>query len=369
MNMPWGGRASSFVIVYRRHRLKIRGWLLRWVTADEADEIMQDLAERCVVLERSGDGVDWEKKMWSLARQLVWTRRRAMRRRKGREKDGVKRSEPETPDELLEARRLLARLNGCPGLTDWERTVVRLFHVEGWSVRAIAARFDLTPAGVRSVLRRGMEKLRGARDSFSGVSCWPLSIIVPRYRFMPVARSSSLLWYGGLAVVTLASILCIAQSGGADGPAGDDALGGNDEEPRVELGLGALEDEEEREEAVEDQSAVPVPESAERVGVLKTEAGEVLRSGVRPPSRTVEPKPAEPEPAEPELVEAREGTLTEELGLLKAVERDIRGAKCGAATEKLDEYARRFPRGQMRDVERIHRQRLSGECGTSGETQ
>lgn len=104
-----------------------------------------------------------------LLRDHTQSQKRAVGRERSLDSQPDARAAPLPPAQLTSPSQRAMRaedvdrlVRALAGLPDDQREAVRLRHLEGWGLAAIAERFNRTPAATAGLIKRGMQALRGA---------------------------------------------------------------------------------------------------------------------------------------------------------------------------------------------------------------
>lgn len=153
------GEARAFEQIYRMFERPV--YSLAWRMLNDADEAQEILHDAMLTLFGKLDQFRGESPFWGWLRQIA-VNEALMRLRKRKLIDFTdevpENSEHAHPPPDLEGRDLEQALRALPTVT---RSVVWLYHVEGYSHDEIARLFDKSISFSKSQLARGTLKLRG----------------------------------------------------------------------------------------------------------------------------------------------------------------------------------------------------------------
>ncbi|PIV32486.1 MAG: RNA polymerase subunit sigma-24 [Lysobacterales bacterium CG02_land_8_20_14_3_00_62_12] len=153
------GDVHAFEEIYRLFERPV--YTLAWRLLNDADEAQETLHDAMLRLFQKLSQFRDEAPFWSWLRQIA-VNEALMRLRRRRLIDYTdvlpELVDERTPAALLERHDLAQALAQLPAIT---RSVVWLFHVEGYSHQEIAQQFGKTESFSKSQLARGTQKLRG----------------------------------------------------------------------------------------------------------------------------------------------------------------------------------------------------------------
>ena len=161
------GEARAFEQIYRLFERPV--YSLAWRMLNDADEAQEILHDAMLTLFGKLDQFRGDAPFWGWLRQIA-VNEALMRLRKRRLIEFTD-EVPEPADALdpepprIDSRDLEEALRKLPTVT---RSVVWLYHVEGYSHEEIASLFDKTVSFSKSQLSRGTQRLRGMLTKIEG---------------------------------------------------------------------------------------------------------------------------------------------------------------------------------------------------------
>jgi len=163
-------RSPTYEELFERHAGRLRrlcGLLL--ADRDESREVVQDVFLKLHQARRQpGPPCDWAAWLTRVAVNACRDRRRAgwwwrFRRQSDRVEDVTLTSKEPTPEEAAISKETWQRIWAAfRGLSDRQRDVFVLRHLEGWPTDAVASTLGLTPGSVKRHLFRAIRHLRTA---------------------------------------------------------------------------------------------------------------------------------------------------------------------------------------------------------------